>query len=256
MFDLSKVCSTNAVRAHCTIIHGVGGVGKTTFGAKACMADNGLMILGEDGLSPLGMEKIPRVIVGRWGTVDSDAFDNSGESLQDILHALIATDHPYKTVVIDTFDSLMPMLDSYVVHKYYKGDTEKADAYKAKYVEYYSETNKILKGISLLLNKGIQVFILVHSIITDFKNPSSENFQRWSLNLPGGTKTSLADLLYNFADNCLFAAYDIVVSNKKGDGKRRVLFTEWHPSYDAKNRYRLPVKTGMDDYTVFQKLIK
>jgi len=258
-FDLSNVTSDNAKRAHCTVVHSPGGVGKTTFGVNACLAKNGLMILSEDGLSPLNIEGIPRVFVSRWGTLDKEGYKNDGYSFQDVLLSLMTKEHKHKVIVIDTMDALIPALDSYVVYKYYNGDIEKADAYKSKYLEYISEMSKVLKSFMVLQEKDIEVIVLIHSMIADHRDPSAENFKRWELNLPGGAKTSLADLLYNYADNCLFANYDVVVSDGKGSGNSRVAFTEWNAAYEAKNRYNLPYKFAFDkkdSYKIFTELIK
>ena len=58
-FSLADISTeNNDDRGKLITIHSQGGIGKTTLGAEACVATNGLMILGEDGLSPYGLSAI------------------------------------------------------------------------------------------------------------------------------------------------------------------------------------------------------
>jgi hypothetical protein len=224
-FKLSDVTKAPSTRGACTVIHGVGGVGKTTFCANWARDKMGLFIQCEDGLSPLMIDDVDR-------TPTIDSLD----SFKDVLRALMSEKHDYKVVFIDTIDALMPHLESYVVKTYYGGDEGKANAYKAKYEEMNQEFNKILMACQILQGKGVDVVFIVHSVIAKAKDPSSEEYDRWRLNLPGGAKTSLADMLYNYADNVFFANFDVTVTDKKGRGGSRVAYTSWTPAYDAKCR--------------------
>jgi hypothetical protein len=243
-FSLSALTKENAVRGMCTVIHGSGGVGKTTIAAQVAEKHDGVIVLGEDGLSPLGFEDIPRTpVVESWA------------DFQDMLETFALEDHSYRTVVIDTMDAMMPILQDHVVNKYYDGSISKANAFKAMYTEMAMEFNKVLTVLKMIQNKSINIIILVHSVVDTYRAPDSEPFQKFSLNLPGGAKTSLASMLYDYADNVLFARRDVLVSEKKGKSAGRVLMTEWEPAYDAKTRTEAPAKLPLSYDAYFKYFI-
>jgi len=225
-FSLANITTdNNSSRGKLITVHSQGGIGKTTLGAEFCTKENGLMILGEDGLSPLGFEGVPRTpVITRW------------EDFQETIKQLVTEKHGFKTVVVDTVDNMTTLLDTYVVDTYYGGDQKAADSYKAKYSEMNKEFNGLLGGFDMLLDKGINVIALVHSIVDTHRAPDSEAYQHWSLNLPGGAKTSLANLLYDHSDFVLFGRRDVVVADGKGRGGQRVLMTEWDSAWSAKSR--------------------
>lgn len=254
-FDLSKVNSNNSNKAHCTIVHTPGGVGKTTFGAQACLDQGGIMLLGEDGLSPLQLKNVPRQSIKRWGTVDHIDHDNSGTSFQDVISQLVQSEHKYKLVVIDTLDSLMPSLNNYIICKHYNGDEAKANDFQKKLVDYVQEINKVLTGFYVMQEHGIEILLLVHSTIANCKEPGNEPYDRWQLNLPGNKQASVADTIYNYADNCFFANYQVVVNKRRGVGTNRVMHTQWEPAWDAKTRLELD-KEIVFDYKTYSEVRK
>jgi hypothetical protein len=159
-----------------------------------------------------------------------------------VLTVLAKEKHEHKLIAIDTLDAMIPLLDTYVVNKYYGGDDGKANAYKAKYSEMNKEMSKVLTVLEAIKAKGIDVIIIVHSIVDNYRSPDSEVYQRWSLNLPGGAKTSLASLVFDYSDYCFFARRDVIVSDGKGKGTTRVLMSQWNASWDAKTRRDMPEK--------------
>jgi hypothetical protein len=239
------VTTENEKRADCIVIHAIGGVGKTSLLAEAVKTEGGIFLrVGEDGLSPLGLSDVPRY---------PDVI-NSWTQLQDVLRDLIVEKHDFKLVAIDSLDMIVPALDEYVVEKFYSGDADKANAYKAKYAQYYSEFQKILKAFEILRSRGITVLVSCHSVIVNHRDPSTEAFKRWEMNLPGGEKTSLANLLFDFSDYCLFGSFDVTVKDNRGvGGDRRVLSTRWTPAFDAKRRYNIPDKI-LFDWTTFKSV--
>lgn len=223
--SLKALTAKNQERGMTTVLHGVPSVGKTTLAAEACKDLNGFFILGEDGLSPLGIEGVDRTpVVESW------------LDFQEILEQVAMADHDYGAVFIDTIDAMVPLLEQYVIGKYYGGDVSKANAYKAYYTEMYQEFDKLLRVLSVIQNKGIEVFILCHSVVDTHRAPDTEAYQRFTLDLPGGAKTNLANALVSYADNVLFARFDVHSDGKKGTGTNRVAMTQWNPSWDAKSR--------------------
>lgn len=245
MSSLDGITKVNKKEPDRIVVHSIGGVGKTTFGADAVEQSGGIFIKVEDGLDKLNRD-IPR-------------FEQKVDSLQkyqEYIKDLITQPHDFKVVVTDTLDALMPYLDKFVVDEYYKGDNEKANAFKSKYNQYVTEFLKIRSAWDTLVKKrNMEVITLVHSVVENFKDPSSEPYKRWSLNLPGGEKTSLSSLLYDWSDITLFATYDVIVDDKRGTGANRVMYTRWQPAYDAKCRYSIPDKLPFSYKTLKEQIV-
>ena len=254
--SLDYLTSKNEKVANRIVVHALGGVGKSTYGVHAAKAKSGMFILGEEGLDKLPeADGVPRVAPDVWDystdQVDRDMELSQGvKSFKAILKDLMVEEHDRKCLVIDTIDAFIPKLDAWVVKNNYGGDFKKADAYKSKYNDYVREINSVLLAFNYLAKKKqMEIIILAHSVVSNHKDPSSEAWKRWEINLPGGDKTSLGALVYDWADAVLYAAYDVQGENKS---KERVVYTEWNPVYDAKNRFGLPEKIEFD----FKKIDK
>jgi hypothetical protein len=225
------------------VVYSEPGLGKTTLGADMAKDTNGVFILGEDGLSALQLDDVTRTpVVESW------------EEFQSYLELFATEDHDHKSIIIDTIDAMAPLLYDYVVNKYYNGDTNKANAFKAYYTEQYSEFDRILKAFRVIQDRGINILVLAHSIIADHRSPDSENYKKFEIALPGGAKTDLATALTSYADLVLFGRKDIVVSEGKAKGGARVLMTECAPTYDAKSRKSIPTKIAMS-WTVLKSYL-
>ena len=240
------------------VVHALGGVGKSTFGVHAAKDNKGLIILGEDGIDEIkDADGIPRVAPTVWDystiQAERDAEIASGvKSFKGVLKDLMVEDHKFGSLTIDTLDAFMPRLDAWVVKNNYAGDFKKADAYKTKYNDYVREMNAVLLAFDYLNKKrNMEIIVLVHSVVNNHRDPSSEAWKRWELNLPGGDKTSLGAMVYDWATTVLYGAYDIQGDNKTTD---RVAYTKWTPTYDAKDHLGLPDKIKFD-YKSFKKLI-
>jgi len=89
MFDLASITSTKHNGTLRVLIHGVPGIGKSTFGASMPAP---VFIQCEDGLSGIEAKAFPL----------AQSFEDVAEQL-----GVIATNHgPFQTIVIDTVDAL------------------------------------------------------------------------------------------------------------------------------------------------------
>ena len=75
------------------LIHGVAGVGKSTFAADA---DRPVFVMTEDGLGKLQVPHFP--------------LATSYAEVAEALDALLGEDHGYGTVVVDSVDWLEPLI--------------------------------------------------------------------------------------------------------------------------------------------------
>lgn len=261
---LDLVSKKNTKRGTLTVLYGIGGIGKTTIGAQLAKEKNGVVIQLEEGLSKLGLSDVPRINVMEINKLnkardknyeDKPVWVNFLTTLADLSDKEAS---PFKSVVIDTIDAIIPDLETYVVNKYYKGNQKAADDYYTKYNEYAKEFNRVIKAFNRMMDNGVDVYVLGHSVIVTHKDPNNDPFQRWMINLPGGAKTSLADMLYNTADNFIFLGRDVTVIDGATRGSQSVAHTEWNPSYEAKHRSPMPESILLninDNFTELKKYI-
>jgi hypothetical protein len=230
-FSLKSLVSKSKERGKCIVIHGKGGIGKTTLAVDMCKEKNGVFIQSEDGMTSKKFDGVERT-----GVIDS------WTGFTEVLETLALEDHDFKCIVVDTMDKFMPLLFDHILERDYGGNKDKAMAFRAYYQQQYQEFNAVLKAFEIIQNRGIDVVIIVHSVVESHKNPESEPYQRYGLNLPGGEKTNLASCLIDYSDFTLYAKEDIIVTEGKARGGNRVISTKMSPVYDTKKRDDMPDK--------------
>jgi hypothetical protein len=221
--------STATLLAPRILIHGVAGVGKTTFAAGA---PRPVFVQAEDGLGTL---EVPRFPLAR-------SFDEVMEALA----ALYEHDHEFATVVIDSVDWLEPLVWQKACLENGWKDLEQP-GYGKGYVAALDLWRQYLEGLNALRDeRGMTVIQIAHTDIKRFDSPEHEPYDRYVIKL----HARAAALLQEHSDVVLFANYRIstvksdVGFNKKvtralGSGER-VLYTAERPALLAKNRYGLP----------------
>lgn len=243
-FDLKSLTKELKARGLCTAFHGVGGSGKTSLLAEACLDRNGVMLLGEEGLSTLKYDGVTTTggVIGSW------------DEFMEILLALATETHAYKLVAIDAIDKLIPHLEKKVVKEHFDNDSKKAEAFKAKYGPMLTEFNRVLKAFSILQSKGIEVMVSVHSVVVQSRQPDAEPYSTYDMALGGGQKTSLSAALYDYCDNCIFLNRDVTVVDGKGRGGRLMAHTKSDPCWTAKSRTDLP-ESFLLSYGAYKELL-
>lgn len=89
--SLASLRTSTVLRPPRVLIHGVAGIGKSTFAASA---DAPVFVLTEDGLGKLQVPHFP--------------LATSYAEVAEALDALLEEDHAYSTVVVDSVDWLEP----------------------------------------------------------------------------------------------------------------------------------------------------
>ncbi len=236
---LSEIKTAIPSRPTAAILYGVPGIGKTSIGANI----PGALVLynkGEDGISTLkNAGRVPSD-VPQIGPIEtwSDGFD--------AIDALIQGEHSHKCLVIDALGGFEGNCHDHCKNLDYEGS-------RAKFMAYHNGFNTAVSYWKLFLNKldelrdkkQMSVMLLGHAQVDDFKNPEGPDFDRW---LPQCHEATWA-VTHQWADMVLFANY-IVAVDKEGKGQggvKRFLYTQFHPAYDAKNRYGLPSQISMGD---------
>jgi len=217
------------------LVHGVAGVGKTTFGASA---PDPVVVQTEDGLGIIDVPHFPL----------AETFAQVMEALE----ALRSGEHDFQTVVVDSIDWLEPLVWGATCAENNWRSIEEPGFGKG-YVAALNIWRRYLEALNALRReRGMAVIQIAHTDIKRFDSPEHEPFDRYVIKLHARASA----LVQEHADIVLFANYRIntvksdVGFNKKvtralGSGER-VIHTEERPAFLAKNRYGLPESLPLD----------
>jgi hypothetical protein len=214
------------------IIYGSPGAGKTTFGADA---PSPIFLPVEEGTNQLDVARFPKPET--WG----DALS--------ALDSLIAESHVYKTLVIDTLDSLEPLCWAHTCATKVDKNNKRHDSIESfpfgdGYVKAADEWRNLTRRLDAVREKGVSVVLIAHSHVKTYKSPDTDDYERYELKI----NKQAAPVLTEWADAVLFARFE-VLTRKVGDrGERykavasdlRVMHTQDATAFYAKNRYGLP----------------
>jgi hypothetical protein len=228
-------------------VHGPDGVGKTTFAASAPNS----IILGPEiaGSEHLDVHRFPLPDGGlTW------------EDAREAVFVLTNDPHEYKTLVVDSLDHLEPLLFNALCRREKVNSIEDVGGGFGKgYVAALDAWRYFLADLERLQAKrGMNVVLLAHSFIKNFKNPEGDDFDRYILKL----HEKSAALIREWSHGVYFATYETFAVREKKDraetakgvgGSNRVLYTQRRAAYDAKDRYGLPTKLPLN-WDEFDKL--
>jgi len=218
-------------------IYGPHKIGKSSFGASA---DTPVFIQIENGLDALDVKSFPKA-----------------ETFRDVmsqLEKLVETDHPFKTVVVDSVDWLEPLIWAEVCEESQVASIELANGgYGKGYISALNIWGEYFQILDYLReHKGMTIIQIAHAQIKRFESPVTDAYDRYEIKLH---KLAAAKLL-EYSDITLFANYYVGIkkeadsSRQKDDDKRkravgsgeRILYTEERPAFQAGNRYDLPAE--------------
>lgn len=239
------------------ILHGVEGVGKTSFGAFTPKPIFG-MARGETGIETLiDSGRVPEIAHFpewmRWTDVLAS------------IKALTDGDHEYKTLVLDTLNGLERLCHEYVCEREFGGDWGKKGftAYQQGPRVALSEWRVLLDQLDCLrAARRMTILCLCHTKIETFRNPEGNDYDHYTPELHKETW----GLTHKWADAVLFARFYTVLDDSgnraKGiGGRQRIISTEHTDALDAKNRFGLPEQismgnSGADAWANFQAALK
>ncbi|MGT2833388.1 hypothetical protein Javan249_0016 [Streptococcus phage Javan249] len=156
-----------------------------------------------------------------------------------------------KTLVIDTIDWAESLIVADVCAQHGKKGIEDF-GYGNGYTYAREEMGRFLNLLQELIELGINVVLTAHAQMRKFEQPDEMGaYDRWELKLGKKTSSQTAPVVKEWADMVLFANYKTIVVNsdsnkKKAQGGKRVLYTQHHPAWDAKNRHGLPEEMPLD----------
>ena len=206
------------------VIYGPEGIGKSTFASKFPAP---VFIDTEGSTKYLDVARFDKT--STW----DDIFMQVNEAVND---------GSFKTIVIDTAD-WCEMLCIKAVCTSHKVNGIEDIGYGKGYVYVQEEFKKLLDGLEDCVNKGFNIVLTAHAQMRKFEQPDEMGaYDRWEMKL----SKKVAPLVKEWADMLLFANYQTIVvedsktKSKKAAGGQRVMYTQHHPCWDAKNRVGLP----------------
>ena len=254
MYDLSQISNEAVVRAPRIVLLGGAKVGKSTFAAGA-PAPVFLPIKREEGIDALkGVGRVP--------------VCNSFEDVCGWLDFLINSEHPYKTVVIDSSSTLEPLIHDYTCRRCDNASSI-ATVYKGfnkGYDEALREWRMVTDYLDVLRNHRSMTTILIgHVEIKRLDDPRTDSYDRWRWDIH-----KLADqVITKWADCVLFCDKKVIVrKDDVGFGKdvkraielepdKRFLYTQGrgaHPGGGRDPFGRLPYELPLE-WAAFQAAV-
>jgi len=206
------------------IIYGDNGIGKTSFGTYA--------------KNPIIMD-----LEGNCVHISTDKERlHTLEDCKEFLIALLSQSHDYKTLVIDSLDSLEAYFSESIVRRY----SESKLVYGKKDV-WSNEVKEFIEILeSLSTKKTMNIIFTAHWKVKPANNPMTQQYDRYDLRINEAMRTGFC----NWVQCILLAMKDISFEEKEaGFGKKKarksvtnVLYTRGDSTYYAKNVFDLPEK--------------
>ena len=193
-------------------IVGEGGMGKTTLGATF---ERPVFMRFEDGTSALQSNE---ALTDRIGDImQLPVIKNVGEEMNQ-LRLLGTTDHPFKTLVVDTISAMNILYEHHVVStdsKNPKSINQACGGYGAGHSavsemhRQFQERCKRLREV-----KGMTIVFLCHADIQDMELPDTDRYMKYTLRM---NKRSVS----HYTDDVDLVGHLRLVQHTFGDGDRK-----------------------------------
>lgn len=238
-----EITSGKILKAQKIVVYGPEGIGKSTFAAQF---PDPVFIDTEGSTGNMDVKRLPR--------------PTSWEMLRQEIDYVIAN-NVCSTLVIDTADWAEQLCLEAILSKYQKTGIEDF-GYGNGYVYEKEEFGRFLNRLEDVISAGINVVLTAHAHLRKFSQPDEiGEYDRWELKLGKKTNSQISPLVKEWADAVLFVNYKTFAVSTDKDGKKfkaqgggRVMYTQHHPCWDAKNRFGLPEETKFE-YSVIAPYI-
>ena len=232
------ITNTRKTKPMKVVLYGVEGIGKTTFVSHF---PDPIFIDTEGSTGFIDAKKLPDP-------------DNWTMLLEEI--AYMAQNPQGKTLVIDTADWAEELAKQHLMAKHKWQAIDQTD-YGVRYVALSNEIIRLLRGLEMVKNAGMNVVLTAHAVQKKFELPDQVgSFDRYVLKL----EKRDAALIKEWCDILLFANYKTTViasgsGSKKATGGQRVMYTTHMPAWDAKNRLGLPDELPFEYRSIEDKFL-
>lgn len=215
--------------------YGVEGVGKSTLGAKA---DNPVFISPEGGTDQLrGADGKP---------VNEVAVVNSWDTLIQALTDLEKEKHEFKSIVIDSADWVEALAHQKVIGLSGKTIITCNGGYGSGYRQSQNMHQDLIERLARLReNRGMNVIVTAHAHVKQVRDPGMpEDYDQFEIKC----HEFVSAIWREWVDGLFFIRFRTYV--KTGDTQKarafgdssRVLYAIKQPSFQAKNRYGMPME--------------
>lgn len=205
------------------IIYGPEGVGKSSLAAQF---PNPVFVDVESGTAQLDVARTPK--------------PTSWSMLRGIVEELTKNTQGFQTLVIDSADWADKLAIDEICAKANKAGIE--DFGYGKGWQYLADEWKRMLDLltKLQVTQGMNVVFVAHSWMRKFEQPDEAGaYDRYELKM----EKKSAGILKEWACAILFCNYRTIVvdvdGKKKAQGGKRVIYSTFHPCWDAKNRHGL-----------------
>lgn len=220
-------------KAQKVVVYGPEGIGKSTFAARF---PEPLFIDTEGSTNLLDVARLKK--------------PDSWSMLLQQVDEVRRSPECCKTLVIDTIDWAEHLCTSHVCAAAGKTGIEDF-GYGKGYVYVKEEFGKLLNLLSDVTEVGINVVLTAHSIMRKFERPDEAGaYDRYELKLGNKAGSQISSLVKEWSDMLLFVNYKEMVvevnGKKKAQGGQRIMYTQHHPCWDAKNRHDFKAEIPFD----------
>jgi len=238
---IETIQSGKKPRPRRTLLYGVHGVGKSTFGA---CSDHPVFVPTEDGQGEIDCHRFP--------------LAKSTQAVMDAISALYQEQHDYRTVVIDSLDWLERMIWDDVCQEFAVRYLEKADGgYGKGYTYTLPRWRNFLDGLDALRGeRQMGVILIAHAKTEKFQTPEDTAHDRFAPRLHKLASATIQE----WCDEVFFATYDAITDPRKvktEEPPARIVRTCEGPTHVAKNRLGMPPEIPLQwdayDYYIKQE---
>ncbi|CAM3408724.1 ATP-binding protein [Streptococcus pluranimalium] len=230
-----QITKGKRARAQKVVIYGPEGIGKSSFAANF---PDPVFIDTEGSTDNMDVARLDK--------------PSSWTMLMNEIAFIKANPTSCKTLVIDTIDWAEQMAVDYICAQHGKTGIEDF-GWGNGYTYAREEVGRFLNSLQELIELGINVVLTAHAQIKTFTQPDEMgSYDRYELKLGKKTSSQTAPLVKEWADMVLFCNYETIImtddktKKSKAQGGQRVMYTQHHPAWDAKNRHGLDNKLPLD----------
>lgn len=217
------------------MMHGIEGIGKTSF--AACIP-GAVFIPTEEGCNDLD--------VSRFAVVKSTA------DFYQCVRELLTEEHEFTWAVVDTIDWLERIIHEEAASAMGVSDIASVD-YGKGWAKVTPIWRDVIASLDALRDKGISILLLAHSQPVTFKDPDGDDYDRYEPRLHKHASAALVE----WCDEVFFAGFRTITkktgesfgkkTNKAvGEGERVVFTNRSKPTAIAKNRLNMPAEIPLD----------
>lgn len=161
-------------------------------------------------------------------------------------------------MVIDSVEALEGLISEAVCKE---GKVDSIEQFDGGYGKGYTRCREIMREIMIDLQglqaKGITSILIAHTQVKSHNDPATnQSYDRVIMRC----NDKMAAIIRDLSDNVFFLTYKVFMTKEKGKEKafgdgQRVMFTQWRPGFDAKNRLELPLELPLS-YETFAEAVE